>query len=79
MTNRIIDDYCTYKDTSDPAHLKDTIREIDYHFRNETALYMCTSSCPCPSDTDFSKWNEDDFRDYNRTKDSSTQAAAKIK
>lgn len=75
----MIDDFCSNKDISGFGNLQDTIKDIDYHLRNETSKYMCTPECPCISTLDLNKWKEDDLNDYNRTMNSSTLVVAKSK
>lgn len=73
----MVDDFCAGKDVNDFGNIQGTIRDIDYRLRNDTAQYMCTPNCPCPTNTNFTQWNEEDFRDYNRTRDNTTLTQAK--
>eukprot|EP00347_Sterkiella_histriomuscorum_P017389 403349568 len=58
-SQQIIDDFCAGKLDNRLTFITDAIKEVDETMRNTTADYYCRSDyCLCPSDTDFSRWNE---------------------
>lgn len=58
-SQKIIDNFCAGKLDNRLSFISDSIADIDNTMRNTTANYYCRSDyCLCPSDTNFSLWNE---------------------
>lgn len=65
----MIDDFCSGNlDVKGSDYFEDTVSKIDESTGKWTSTLMCTQDyCACPTETDFSKWNETALNSWNRT------------
>jgi len=64
----MITDFCTgTTNFKGSDYFEDTISKIDDSTGKWTSSLMCTDVCPCPMNTDFTKWTESELNSWNRT------------
>ena len=66
----MIDDFCSGNlNLKGSDYFEDTINQIDDSTGTWTSSLMCTTTCPCPANTDFTLWQENELNTWNRTND----------